>query len=238
MVILSYQSELGGWYGGGASDTLCLPAIWAASTNQSHYLSSQKYYTFNIAWPKSMAPPDLKCSLNFASPLYQEVLYGHNKRNWYTTGEVAARLCANLRFQIMKQPQWPPAFPFFTQPWVLFKIHVCIKTDRVLHTPKIVVKPHLPLDVVCTKHWLLQLHILQGHKWEWKADHLILKKYIQNYSCWLEILTHICLLVVEDHPVSCQVESPLLASLELSPILISKNFLLLFNWEQAPAGAF
>ena len=104
MVIWSYQSELGGWYGGGASDTLCLPAIWAAFTNQSHYLSSQKYYTFNIAWPKSMAPPDLKCSLNFASPLNQEVLYEHDKRNWYTTGEVAARLCANLKFQIMKQP--------------------------------------------------------------------------------------------------------------------------------------
>ena len=41
--------------------------------------------------------------------------------------------------------------------------------------------------------------------------------------------THICLLVVEDHPVSCQVEPPLLAPLELGPVLISKNFLLLFD---------
>ena len=31
-------------------------------------LSSERSNTFNIAWPKSMAPPDLKCSLNLASP--------------------------------------------------------------------------------------------------------------------------------------------------------------------------
>ena len=27
VIMQSHQSELGGWYGGGASDTLCLPAI-------------------------------------------------------------------------------------------------------------------------------------------------------------------------------------------------------------------
>ena len=34
--------------------------------------------------------------------------------------------------------------------------------------------------------------------------------------------SHICLLVVENHPVSCQVEPPLLASFELRPILPRK----------------
>ena len=55
----------------------------------------------------------------------------------------------------------------------------------------------------------------------------------------LKGLTHICLLVVEDHPVSCQVKSPLLAALELCPILISKNFLMFSELRASPKiGAF
>jgi len=50
----------------------------------------------------------------------------------------------------------------------------------------------------------------------------------------LKGLTHICLLVVEDHPVSCQVKSPLLAALELCPILISKNFLMFSELRASP----
>ena len=72
VIMQSHQSELGGWYGGGASDTLCLPAIWAAFTCWIISTARDSIITFNIAWPKSMAPPDLKCSLNLASP-------GHHK---------------------------------------------------------------------------------------------------------------------------------------------------------------
>ena len=61
---------------------------------------------------------------------------------------------------------------------------------------------YLSLDVVSSKDWLLQLHILEGDEWEGERLHGVL-----------------LLLVVEDHPVRGQVESPLLLSSELRTLL-------------------
>ena len=61
---------------------------------------------------------------------------------------------------------------------------------------------YLSLDVVSSKDWLLQFNILEGDEWEGERLHGVL-----------------LLLVVEDHPVRGQVESPLLLSSELRTLL-------------------